>query len=305
VRAAGLVARRAEERGILRTAYDRVRGKDKVEALEAELARANKLMTETVERADNLQTSMEKELNEERNIKKELEQRISELHKAFETLSDDMEFEQTQRADKLQNMTECLNQANMQLRLTRERETELVGRLSKAEQDEARIAKELEALIQQLAEANEQEAHVVSELAAKEQDNQKLIMEVTSKEATNKKLREHKLNVLGELQASGTAADNLNNQLLSKEEANQKLVQESDSMKTESDKQYKELKALFMQQTEQTDAIKAYDAQKEELMVKFAELEKKEEKEEKIAEELVHIANLALEVKLRAMEENM
>eukprot|EP00445_Apocalathium_hangoei_P078141 CAMPEP_0204191994 /NCGR_PEP_ID=MMETSP0361-20130328/60508_1 /ASSEMBLY_ACC=CAM_ASM_000343 /TAXON_ID=268821 /ORGANISM="Scrippsiella Hangoei, Strain SHTV-5" /LENGTH=169 /DNA_ID=CAMNT_0051153017 /DNA_START=36 /DNA_END=542 /DNA_ORIENTATION=- len=160
-----------------------------------EIVQVNKLMAEATKRADNLQTSMEKELKEVRNIMKEIQQHISELQKACESLSEHMELEQTQSAEKLQDVKECVNQANMQLRPTREKETELVGRSSKAELDEARKAKKLEALIQQLAEAH----HVVSELAAKEQDNQKLIMEVASKEATNKKLVEDMQKLLGEL----------------------------------------------------------------------------------------------------------
>jgi len=303
VRATGLVARRAEEKGMLRTVYEKVRGKDKIEALEAELATVNKLMAEAAARADKLQTSMETELDEERKIMKELNTQLSALQKAYETLNDDMELEQWQGAEKLQSVSECLTQANMQLQLTREKETELVGRLSKAELDRARKAKQREALIQQLAEAS----HVVSELAAREQDNQKLIMEVASKEATTKKLVEDMQQLLGELQAIGTTADNFKNLLLGKEDANKKLVQEFDSIKTESDEQNKELRALLMQQTEQTNAIKAYDVHTGKMMVKPAELEKKQKKEEKMAPELsqVPIANLALEMKLRAMEEKM
>jgi len=274
LRATFLVARRAEEKGMLRTVYDRVRGKDKIEALEGQIAQVNKLMAEVAERADNLQTSMEKELKEERNTMKEIKHHMSELQKSYETLIDDMELEQTQSAEKLQDVKECLIQANMQLRLKREKETELVGRLSKAELDRARRAKQLEALIQQLAEAH----HVVSELVAREQENQKLIMEVASMEATNKKLVEDTQQLLGELQASGTTADNLKNLLLGKEDANKKLVPEIDSIKTESDKQDKELRAFLMQQTEQTNAIKAYDAHTGKMMVKAAELEKKQKK---------------------------
>eukprot|EP00444_Apocalathium_aciculiferum_P032389 CAMPEP_0183493430 /NCGR_PEP_ID=MMETSP0370-20130417/183444_1 /TAXON_ID=268820 /ORGANISM="Peridinium aciculiferum, Strain PAER-2" /LENGTH=447 /DNA_ID=CAMNT_0025686773 /DNA_START=9 /DNA_END=1353 /DNA_ORIENTATION=- len=410
---------------MLKTVYDRVRGKDQIEALEAELAQVNKLMADAAERADKLQTSMQKELDEERKIMKELSTQIMDLQKAYETLSDDTELEQTQSAEKLQQLMESLDQANSQLRLTRDKKTEiegrlskteqdeariakelealihgddkqdkelkafliqqteqtnaikadmekllgeleasgttadkwkekllikmeankklrqendsmktesdkqdkelkafliqqteqtnaikaydekqmeLVGMLSKAEQDEARIAKELEALIQQLAEANEQEAHVVSELAAKEQDNQKLNMEVASKEATSKKLVADMQKLLDDLEASGTTAGNLNNELFSKEEAIKVLMQEVDSMKTESDKHDKELETFLMQQTEQTNAIKAYEVQNRELMDKLAALEK-----EKMAAELsrTQIANLALEVKLQATEEKM
>eukprot|EP00444_Apocalathium_aciculiferum_P048975 CAMPEP_0183511782 /NCGR_PEP_ID=MMETSP0371-20130417/11126_1 /TAXON_ID=268820 /ORGANISM="Peridinium aciculiferum, Strain PAER-2" /LENGTH=80 /DNA_ID=CAMNT_0025708755 /DNA_START=19 /DNA_END=258 /DNA_ORIENTATION=+ len=80
-------------------------------------------------------------------------------------------------------------------------------------------------------------------------------MEVASKEATTKKLVEDMQQLLGELQAIGTTADNFKNLLLGKEDANKKLVQEFDSIKTESDEQNKELRALLMQQTEQTNAI--------------------------------------------------
>jgi len=146
--------------------------------LEANLLEAQKLTALAEERAQTLETTLEAELKEERQIKDELTKQIENLQSAYTTIADKLELQEVETTARYDSVSKMLEEATKNLAESREEEAALLERLEKAEEIEKKMEEEQKKLIQQLDQSEKELAWSVQE---KESMREQLAEEVASR----------------------------------------------------------------------------------------------------------------------------
>jgi len=125
--------------------------------LEQDLLEAQELTTQAETRAETLQTLLEAELKEERDIRDELQKQIASLQEAYSTISDNLELEVEESQARVNSVMKAVDEGTAQLRASKIEERALLKRLEEAEKIERRMEEDQKKLIEQVSLASAKE----------------------------------------------------------------------------------------------------------------------------------------------------